>query len=122
MVKVLFDTNILIDYLNGVPPAKDELALYEDKAISVITWIEVMVGTNSQTEKITRDWLKSAFTIISIEETISYRSISVRKKYKIKLPDAIIYATAMETERLLISRNTKDFSPKDPMIREPYKI
>ena len=122
MVKVLFDTNILIDYLNGVSSASEELALYDDKAISVISWIEVMVGTNSKTEKITQDWLKSAFTIISIEEKISYRSIGVRKMHKMKLPDAIIYATAMETGRLLISRNTKYFSPNDPMVREPYKI
>ncbi len=49
MVKVLLDTNILIDYLNGVKSAKIELERFEDKAISVITWMEVMVGTASAT-------------------------------------------------------------------------
>ena len=71
MVKVLFDTNILIDYLNGVSCAEEELLLYEDKAISVITWIEVMVGTNHKTEKKTQEWLESAFTILPIDKLIS---------------------------------------------------
>lgn len=44
MVNVLFDSNILIDFLNGVKAAEDELSLYNDKAVSVITWIEVMSG------------------------------------------------------------------------------
>jgi predicted nucleic acid-binding protein len=37
MVRVLFDTNILIDYLNGIEQAKTELDKLTDKAISVIT-------------------------------------------------------------------------------------
>ena len=44
MVSALFDTNILIDYLNGVEAARTELGRYSDKAISLITWMEVMVG------------------------------------------------------------------------------
>lgn len=122
MVKVLFDTNILIDYLNGVGLAEKELSLYSDRAISVITWIEVMVGTTDTTEKMTQDWLESEFSILSIDKDISHQSISVRKNQKIKLPDAIIYATAMETDRLLISRNTKDFNADNPMIRVPYNM
>ncbi len=39
MVKALFDTNILIDYLNGISAAKKELARYEYRAISTITWM-----------------------------------------------------------------------------------
>ena len=33
MVNVLFDTNILIDYLNGIEQAKAELNRHADKAI-----------------------------------------------------------------------------------------
>ena len=122
MVKALFDTNILIDYLNGIKFAEKELSLYENKAISVITWMEVMVGTNEKTEAGTRDWLRSAFTVIPLSETISNIAVIIRKSHKIKLPDAIIYATAQKSERLLISRNTKDFSLDDPMVRIPYEL
>jgi hypothetical protein len=34
MVKALFDTNILVDYLNAVPKARIELRSYEEKALS----------------------------------------------------------------------------------------
>lgn len=50
MVKALFDTNILIDFLNAVPHAREELALYKDKAISVISWMEVLVGADAKVE------------------------------------------------------------------------
>jgi predicted nucleic acid-binding protein len=47
MVRVLFDTNILIDYLSGIRAAKKELARYEYRAISTITWMEILVGTSA---------------------------------------------------------------------------
>jgi len=122
MVKALFDTNILIDYLNGIENAQQELSLYADKAISVITWMEVLVGTNEKTDKETRNWLQSSFNVIPLDEAISNSSIEIRKIDKIKLPDAIIYATALVSTRLLVTRNTKDFSQKDPMVRLPYSL
>ena len=50
MVKALFDTNILVDYLNAVPQARTELQRYTEKAISIITWMEVMVGAGRDVE------------------------------------------------------------------------
>ena len=47
MVKALFDTDILVDYLNAVPKARIELRRYGEKAVSIITWMEVMVGATS---------------------------------------------------------------------------
>ncbi|SVK46695.1 Uncharacterised protein [Acinetobacter baumannii] len=47
--RALFDTNILIDYLNGIPQARDVLVEYHiNPAISAITWMEVMVGDKKQ--------------------------------------------------------------------------
>lgn len=37
MGKALFDTNILIDYLNSIDAAKNELSRYASRAISTIT-------------------------------------------------------------------------------------
>jgi predicted nucleic acid-binding protein len=122
MVKALFDTCILIDYLNGISLAKRELELYEDLGISVITWMEIMVGVNNKDQNKIEEWLLSTFDILDINKIISYKAVSVRKEKKIKLPDAIIYATALATERLLITRNTKDFSGNDPTIRIPYQL
>ena len=122
-MKALFDTCILIDYLNGIQSAKDELELFKDKAaISTITWIEVMVGEDKNPHVNIKQWLSQTFTIINLDQSISIKSVEIRKSRKIKLPDAIIHATALVSERLLVTRNTKDFSESDPTIRIPYHI
>lgn len=121
MVSALFDTNILIDYLNGIEQAKTELDRYSDKAISLITWMEVMVGATPDTEGIMRDFL-SGFVNLPIDEPVAGVAVALRKKHKINLPDAIVWATAQVHGRLLVTRNTKDFLSDEPGIRVPYRI
>ena len=116
------DTNILIDYLNGIPDAAKEISLYTTKIISVITQIEVSVGAQtSDEEAIIRSFL-SSFQIEPLTEEIAEATITLRKKHRLKTPDAIVYATAQNEECLLISRNTKDFKNEWPDIRVPYQI
>ena len=121
MVSVQFDTNILIDYLNGIELAKAELDRYTDKAISVITWMEVMVGATAETEETLRGFLNS-FIRLPIDEAVSNVAVGLRQRHKIKLPDAIVWASAQVHKRLLVTRNTKDFSPDEPGIRVPYQV
>lgn len=121
MVSTLFDTNILIDYLNGVEAAKAELDRYSDKAISQITWMEVMVGATPETEEIVRAFL-DGFVHLPIDEQVSGVAVALRKKHKIRLPDAIIWATAQVNRRILVTRNTKDFSRTEPGVRVPYNV
>ena len=121
MVKTLFDTNILIDYLNGIDLARDELARFTDKAITLITWMEVMVGATSQTEPAIRCFL-SSFVNLAIDGATGERAVVLRQEHKIKLPDAIVWATAQEHSRLLVTRNTKDFRADEPGIRIPYVL
>ena len=122
MVRALFDTCILIDYLNGIEEAKNELERFEQKAISVITWMEVMVGANEFNESKTQHWLNRVFEIIGLSEAVASEAVRVRKEKKVKLPDAIIYASAKHQNMLLVTRNTKDFRKEDPAIRVPYEI
>ncbi len=121
MVRALFDTNILIDYLNGLPEAKAELDLYADKAISIITWMEVQVGT-SLLEQSQVDQFLHRFALLSIDPPVAARAVVLRKASKVKLPDAIIWATAQTDSRLLVTRNSKDFSATLPDVRVPYVI
>ena len=119
MVKALFDTNVLIDYLNGVKSARVELARFDDKAVSVISWIEVMVGTTPETQAGTRAFL-AGFALMPINELVAERAVALRQDKRIKLPDAIIWATARTSDRLLVTRNTKDFAADEPGVRVPY--
>ncbi|HGO6122242.1 MULTISPECIES: type II toxin-antitoxin system VapC family toxin [Burkholderia] len=121
MVKALFDTNILIDYLGGVESARVELARYSYRAISIISWMEVLVGTSAHDENTTRAWL-SSFDVIALDSTIANRAVTIRQERRIRLPDAIVWASAQVNGLLLVSRNTKDFPATEPGIRMPYRI
>ena len=120
-MRALFDTNILIDFLNAVPQARKEVALYSQRAISIITWMEVMAGADQKTEALTRGFLK-AFEVLPLNADIAERAVTLRRSHRLKLPDAIIWASADVLSRLLITRNTKDFGSDTPGVRIPYAI
>jgi predicted nucleic acid-binding protein len=121
MVGALFDTNILIDHLNALPQARKEIERFEDRAVSIITWMEVMVGANADLVEPTRRFLEG-FEVIALDDGIADRAVALRRAHRIKLPDAVIWATAQTAGRLLVTRNTKDFPAGDPGIREPYTL
>jgi predicted nucleic acid-binding protein len=121
-MKAVFDTNILIDYLNGHAPAAAEVSKHSDKIISRVTWMEVLVGVKQQDEPSVRTFL-SSFTIVELTPAISEEAVRIRRtKSKTKLPDAIIYATAKSEACNLLTRNTKDFDTAAPDVVAPYTI
>jgi len=121
MVKALFDTNILIDYLNAIPQARSELRRFGEKSISVVTWMEVMVGAAPETEAATRSFL-ATFDVLGIDRQVAERSVHLRRSLRIRLPDAIVWATAQAHAMLLVTRNKKDFPANDPGVRVPYDL
>ncbi len=120
-MKALFDTNILIDYLNGNRAAKKEFSLYSDKAISIITWMEVQIGTDAP-DQAAIDLFLSKFVVLPLDMDVSARAVALRRESRIKLPDAIIWATAQVQNRMLVTRNTKDFPESHPGVRMPYSV
>ena len=121
MVKALFDTNILIDFLSGISKARDELNLYESKSISIITWMEVMAGVPPPAEHGTRKFL-DVFALVELDYKVAQRTVILRRDYRLKLPDAIVWASAQTQSMLLVTRDTKGFPPNDPGVRMPYRI
>jgi predicted nucleic acid-binding protein len=121
-MKAVFDTNILIDYLNGIDAAKVELARYSIRQISVISFIEVMVGAKNATEENAIQGFLGTFEILELSAEIAREAISIRKQFRLKIPDAIVYASARTQGCMLISRNTKDLKQEWADIRIPYQI
>lgn len=121
-LKAVFDTNILIDYLNGVDNARRELSTYDETIISVITWMEVLAGvTDDGEDAVVRRFLRS-FALHRVTDEIAERAVKIRRSAGIRLPDAIIWATAQESGYQLVTRNTRDFPEGNPGIRIPYRI
>jgi hypothetical protein len=82
----VFDTNIVIDSLNGVVEADAEYARYKRVLISRITWMEVLIGADAEDANL-RDFLESHFEIISLDLAVAETAIQLRRAHRIRLPD-----------------------------------
>jgi predicted nucleic acid-binding protein len=119
---VSFDSNILTDALNGDERAEWELERVEEAWISRVSWIEVMSRVDHGTLKRTQSLL-SAFFVDELDAEIAARAAQLRNERRgLKLPDAVILASAQVRGRILVTRNTRDFPVNMPGIRVPYIV
>ena len=118
---VVFDTNILVDYLNGVEAARDELSRFVDRSISLVTWMEVLAGARDAEEEDVIEMFLCDFEVVEINRQIARHAVQLRRANRLRLPDALILATAQSRGALLVTRNTRDFDPKAPGVRVPYQ-
>jgi predicted nucleic acid-binding protein len=122
----IFDTNILIDALNGYPQPITEFAFWLTPSISAITLIELHAGASlSMKHRVASLIAQNGFEVIQTDDAIvdiaaRIRSASVRRRAKIALADAIILATAEARGLMVVTRNKKDF--KGPNVRIPYEL
>ena len=119
-MKALFDTNILIDYLRGMPAAQAAIERPRKRLVSVITWMEVLAGAKNEAEEDVIEMFLRDFTLVEISRPIAHLAVSLRRTRRLRLPDAIILATAQHESALLVTRNTKDFPATDPGVNVPY--
>jgi len=102
----ILDSNTIIYLSKELISIEDVLEDKQDLAISVITYMEIL-GYNFDSEK-EEQFIKSFLNymeIIYIDEQIVDIVIGLRKKYKIKLPDAIICASAILNQDTLITND-----------------
>ena len=113
-MRYLFDTNTVIYYLNGSLPTAALTRLNtivdSDPIISVVTKMETL-GFDFKIieEQEVMETFINGSTVLPIDDNIVDKTIEIRKRKKMKLPDAIIAATALIHNLVIISRNTSDF-------------
>jgi predicted nucleic acid-binding protein len=110
----VFDSNLLIYYLNASlsESARQQVddAIETGAFISVITRIEILGWTKHSDESKSRaEDLLSNLSEQPLNEEIVKLCIQLRQTTSLKVPDAIIAATARHLERPLMTRNIKDF-------------
>jgi len=121
-MKAIIDSDVLIDYLQGINAAKTELARYRQPHYSIISLMELLCGAQTEAESAAVESLLATMERVELTESIARRAVDVRKAHGLKLPDAIVLASAEEEGCLLVTRNTKDFSRAHPHIRFPYTV
>ena len=114
-MRCLLDTNVLIDAFAGEPAAVKAItdvrsSVVEWVGFSSITRLELLgfAGLTGEDETGLRELLAQFNEFLVTPEVID-EAIRIRKAIRIKTPDAIIAATALVQNSLLVTRNVTDF-------------
>ncbi len=103
MADLLVDTDVFIDHLRGaaeLKPGRHRLHY------SVITRAELVAGTTA-TELVAT--LLGPFHELTVDRAVGERAGRIRRESGVRLPDALIAATAIEHHLQLTTRNHRDF-------------
>jgi toxin FitB len=101
---VLIDTDVFIDHLRGArrfDPGPNSVHY------SVITRCELYAGRSSEEERI--DTLLGPFVELPVGRQVAVHAGRLRRQLPIRMPDALIAATALEHGLSLVTRNHRDF-------------
>lgn len=112
--RYLIDSNVIIDYTASLLPQQGsdfvENLFNQDFLISVAVKIEVLGFDDVPDKLIAMEEFINSATVLPLNENVTNQTILLRRKHKkLKLGDAIIGATALANNLIIISRNTKDF-------------
>jgi predicted nucleic acid-binding protein len=120
---LLLDSVIVIDHLNGVEGATEFLALNRHKAaISPITRVEVLAGVSGEDE-LSCARLLDHFPTLSIDRETADGAVALRRRHRLKLPDALQAALAVQHGLRLVTRDVRDLSPERfAFVTVPYEV
>jgi predicted nucleic acid-binding protein len=114
---MIFDTDMIIWVQRGNIKAADIIDSAEERFISVLSYMELLQkAKNNQQHAIIKGYLKEQeFIILPLSENIGHRALVYVEEYSlshgISADDAIIAATAIENNQVLVSSNAKHFRP-----------
>ena len=113
---MIIDTDVLVWYLCGSKEAQKTINSNIPFKISVVTYLELIQGVRDKRElrllqKYLREW---STEIIQMDETISTRAMFLVEDYylshSMETGDAMIAATAIENQEILLTANDKHYS------------
>ena len=116
--RYLIDTSVAIKYLNESFSENAlqwlDSVLDQECNLSVITKMELLVWqTEDEDEMRALTSFVDSSQILHLSDSIVDRTVEVRKKSRVKLPDSIIAATALVYDLTLVADNDKDFRKID---------
>lgn len=115
-MKLLLDTNVLIDFGNQDTITLKIFEILEEKfelCISVITEMELIIGCRNKNELNKLNKFLSRYKVIELSEGISALSKSLLEEYYLShglnIPDSLIAGTVLFYQYTLFTRNLSDF-------------
>ncbi|MGK7890639.1 MAG: type II toxin-antitoxin system VapC family toxin [Leptolyngbyaceae cyanobacterium] len=126
-MKYLYDTNIFIYYLAADPAVlpffSAEFLSQHGVIISTIVRIELLSFPElSPEEEMVISDLLMQFERVPLLPDIEDRTIQLRRQHRLKLPDAVIAATALHCSACVTTRNVSDFERvPDLLLCNPFE-
>jgi predicted nucleic acid-binding protein len=114
---MFFDTDVLIWVLRGNEKAAKAVEADEERALSVISYMELLQGARDRKEvKTIRAFLVDFdFATVPLSENIGHRASIYMEQFGLKtalgVADVLIAATAVELQRTLCTANQKHYRP-----------
>lgn len=105
MSDLLLDTDIFVDHLRGAAAIR---AGKHRIHYSVVTRAELFAGSSATQSVAT---LLAAFREVVVDRAVAERAGRIHRESSVRLPDALIAATAMEHRLGLVTRNRRDYEP-----------
>lgn len=124
---MIYDTDILIWVQRGNEKAAKFIDKDADKHLSIQSYMELLQGTQNKIHhKYTKDFIcEFEFSILPFTENIGHRALIYVEEYALssnmRAGDAIIAATAVENNMILVSSNVKHFKAVKELQLKAFK-
>ena len=124
---MIFDTDVLIWVFRGNAKAAKAVDAADARAISLVTYMELLQGARSKQEiKAIKGFLGDfQFRTLPLSENIGHRASIYMEEYGLSVgmsvADALIAATAVETHQQLLTGDQKHFKPINELARKTFK-
>ena len=112
---MLIDTDVLVWFFRGSESARAAVAGCGDVALSAVSYMELVQGARDKVELLglRRAIGTNGWRLIPISESASHRAVLYVERHAlshgIRLADALIAATAVETGQALMTANTRHY-------------
>jgi hypothetical protein len=122
--KGLLDSNVIIDASKGIVSTQEIVNDYDYLYTSIISYVETLgynYSDNEEKEIVTQ--ILNSVEIVDLNKNIADIAVDYRKIKKIKLPDALVLATAKYLNADLLTSDVSDFQNIDKSVKiiEPTK-
>ncbi len=120
-MRAVVDTNVLIDYLQGRSEAAHEFERNREIDVSAISAAELWTGATTDARERAVEALLATCSIVSADDVIAREAGWLRRTRSVRLPAALVWATARTRGQLLVTRD-ETFPADAPEVRHPYRL
>ena len=104
MARILVASDVLVDHLRG---HRRFVRGKDDVHVSTISRAELFSGRGTEERRVRQ--LLDPMTELPVDRSVAGRAGRLRRTMSLRLPDALIAATAVEHRLTLVTRNVRDF-------------